>query len=176
MGFAASDHVLEGEMRIGGQEHFYLETQGTLAIPKVRGRYAPSHAACLVWFGVAGSRFFTGCPAAQGEDGEMELFASTQNPTKTQVYVAGVIGVPANRVVCRVKRMGGGFGGKETRCELSTTVCERGHCHFCVIVSATVRVCVCVCVDPCRNAQLIVPCWSVVLCSSPPQWLLRRRS
>jgi xanthine dehydrogenase/oxidase len=26
-GFAASDHVLEGEMHLGGQEHFYLETQ-----------------------------------------------------------------------------------------------------------------------------------------------------
>ena len=36
------------------QEHFYLETQATVAVPK-------------------------------GEDGEMELFVSTQNPTLTQV-------------------------------------------------------------------------------------------
>ena len=36
------------------QEHFYLETQATIAVPK-------------------------------GEDGEMELFVSTQNPTLTQV-------------------------------------------------------------------------------------------
>eukprot|EP00966_Prymnesium_polylepis_P229535 5311303-Prymnesium_polylepis.1 len=28
---------------------------------------------------------------------------------------ARACGLPANRVVCRVKRMGGGFGGKETR-------------------------------------------------------------
>jgi len=26
-GFAAADNVYEGEMRVGGQEHFYLETQ-----------------------------------------------------------------------------------------------------------------------------------------------------
>ncbi len=49
------------------------------------------------------------------EGGEMEIIASTQNPTKTQLQVAKVLGVPANRVVCRVKRLGGGFGGKETR-------------------------------------------------------------
>ena len=29
--------------------------------------------------------------------------------------MAQVLGIPANRVVCKVKRMGGGFGGKETR-------------------------------------------------------------
>jgi len=83
-GFAACDEVLEGEVRLGGQEHFYLETQGSVAVPK-------------------------------GEDGEMEVFASTQNPSETQVLVATALGVPENRVVCRVKRMGGGFGGKETR-------------------------------------------------------------
>ena|SRR6218665_2555460 len=29
-----AEHVLEGEYRIGGQEHFYLETNATLAVPK----------------------------------------------------------------------------------------------------------------------------------------------
>ena len=33
-----------------------------------------------------------------------------------------VLGVPANRVVVRVKRMGGGFGGKESRSTLLSTV------------------------------------------------------
>ncbi len=41
-------------MRIGGQEHFYLETQTSLVVPK-------------------------------GEDGEMELFCSSQNPSEAQV-------------------------------------------------------------------------------------------
>ena len=33
-GFAVSDHVIEGEMHVGGQEHFYMETQAALAVPK----------------------------------------------------------------------------------------------------------------------------------------------
>ncbi|KAI7791213.1 aldehyde oxidase 5 isoform X2 [Triplophysa rosa] len=33
-GFEKADHVLEGEMYMGGQEHFYMETQGLIAIPK----------------------------------------------------------------------------------------------------------------------------------------------
>jgi len=32
-----------------------------------------------------------------------------------QKVIAKVLGINSNRVVCRVKRMGGGFGGKETR-------------------------------------------------------------
>lgn len=46
--------MVEGEVSMGGQEHFYLETHASLAVPR-------------------------------GEDGEMELFVSTQNPTETQV-------------------------------------------------------------------------------------------
>uniref|UniRef100_A0A3Q3WQX2 Xanthine dehydrogenase/oxidase n=1 Tax=Mola mola TaxID=94237 RepID=A0A3Q3WQX2_MOLML len=90
-GFKQADHILEGEMHIGGQEHFYLETNVTLAVPR-------------------------------GEDGEMELFVSTQSASKTQALVAKALGVPANRVVVRVKRMGGGFGGKESRSTLLSTV------------------------------------------------------
>ena len=29
-----AEHVLEGEARVGGQDHFYLETQACLAVPK----------------------------------------------------------------------------------------------------------------------------------------------
>ncbi|KAJ8045748.1 Xanthine dehydrogenase/oxidase [Holothuria leucospilota] len=32
--FKECDHVLDGEMKIGAQEHFYLESQGCLVIPK----------------------------------------------------------------------------------------------------------------------------------------------
>jgi xanthine dehydrogenase/oxidase len=50
--FKNADHVFTGVTRMGGQEHFYLETQACVAIPKP-------------------------------EDGEIEIFASTQNPTET---------------------------------------------------------------------------------------------
>eukprot|EP00474_Spongospora_subterranea_P008132 CRZ08590.1 hypothetical protein [Spongospora subterranea] len=53
--------------------------------------------------------------AVCGEGDEVEVLSSTQNPTKTQTFVAKALGIQRNRVVCRVKRIGGGFGGKETR-------------------------------------------------------------
>ena len=36
-GFDTCDHVIEGEVHIGGQEHFYLETQASLVIPRDQG-------------------------------------------------------------------------------------------------------------------------------------------
>uniref|UniRef100_A0A3Q2Q718 Xanthine dehydrogenase n=1 Tax=Fundulus heteroclitus TaxID=8078 RepID=A0A3Q2Q718_FUNHE len=80
------------QIHIGGQEHFYLETNVTLAVPR--------------------------------EDGEMELFISSQSPSDSQVTGKSpkALGVPANRVLVRVKRMGGGFGGKESRTSVLSTV------------------------------------------------------
>jgi xanthine dehydrogenase/oxidase len=77
------DYVFSGVSRMGGQEHFYLETNASLAIPK--------------------------------ECGEMEVWSSTQNTMETQEYVAQVTGIPSHRIVARVKRLGGAFGGKESR-------------------------------------------------------------
>ncbi|KAI8322904.1 xanthine dehydrogenase [Martensiomyces pterosporus] len=51
----------------------------------------------------------------KGEGDEFDIYSSTQNPTETQMVCAEVLGVPASRIVCHVKRMGGGFGGKESR-------------------------------------------------------------
>lgn len=53
--------------------------------------------------------------ATPREGDEMYITGTTQNPNKTQQYVARVLGVGAHKVVCEVKRLGGGFGGKETR-------------------------------------------------------------
>ena len=50
--FKKADHIFTGVSRMGGQEHFYLETQACVAIPKP-------------------------------EDGEMEIWSGTQNPTET---------------------------------------------------------------------------------------------
>jgi xanthine dehydrogenase large subunit len=48
-------------------------------------------------------------------EGLVQVTASTQHPTETQLIVARVLGIAAHRVVCRCLRMGGGFGGKETQ-------------------------------------------------------------
>lgn len=43
------------------------------------------------------------------------LFSQFQAPQKHQKYVSRVLGLPMSKVVCKTKRIGGGFGGKETR-------------------------------------------------------------
>ncbi|KAJ1900432.1 hypothetical protein LPJ81_003946, partial [Coemansia sp. IMI 209127] len=96
--FAEADSVFEGESYCGPQEHFYLETMGSITVPK-------------------------------GEDGEFDVYASTQNPTEAQMVCAEVLGVSASRIVCHVKRMGGGFGGKESRSVLLSAFTTLGAHH-----------------------------------------------
>ncbi|KDD74612.1 molybdopterin-binding domain of aldehyde dehydrogenase, partial [Helicosporidium sp. ATCC 50920] len=50
-----------------------------------------------------------------GEGGEVLSHSSTQCLEKHQKYIAEVLGLPMHRVTVRTKRLGGGFGGKETR-------------------------------------------------------------
>ncbi|XP_071963951.1 xanthine dehydrogenase/oxidase-like [Antedon mediterranea] len=91
-GFESSDQIIEGEMRVGEQEHFYLETQSCIAIPK------------------------------QEED-FMEVFSATQDLQLAQITIANVLGVKYHKVNIRTKRLGGAFGGKETRsCNLSAAL------------------------------------------------------
>ena len=53
--------------------------------------------------------------AIPGEDGDMLVHSSTQHPTEVQHVVAHVLGLPDNAVTVEVRRMGGGFGGKESQ-------------------------------------------------------------
>ncbi len=89
-GLAASPRRLKGTMTIGGQEHFYLESQIALAVP--------------------------------GEDEDMAVLVSTQHPSEVQHMVAAVLGVGSHAVTVEVRRMGGGFGGKETQANLFACV------------------------------------------------------
>ena len=58
-----------------------------------------------------------------GEDGGIELISSTQALTTSQILAAKALGIQSNKIMCRAKRLGGGFGGKETRsCVLSAAV------------------------------------------------------
>ncbi len=49
------------------------------------------------------------------EDGEMHVFSSTQHPSEVQQVVAHALARDAKDVVVECRRMGGGFGGKETQ-------------------------------------------------------------
>ncbi|MCM2279369.1 MAG: molybdopterin-dependent oxidoreductase [Oligoflexia bacterium] len=49
------------------------------------------------------------------EDGQIEVHSSSQHPTETQHVVAHALGLSYKDVVCIVKRLGGGFGGKESQ-------------------------------------------------------------
>lgn len=49
------------------------------------------------------------------ENGQLEVHSSSQHPTETQHVVAHTLGLDFSQVVCIVKRMGGGFGGKESQ-------------------------------------------------------------
>ena len=49
------------------------------------------------------------------ENGHFEVHSSTQHPTETQHVVAKALGLDFHKVTCVVKRLGGGFGGKESQ-------------------------------------------------------------
>ena len=80
---AAAPHRLRGDVRCGGQDHFYLEGQIALAVPQ--------------------------------EDRDMLVYSSTQHPSEAQHAVARVLGLPNNAVTVEIRRVGGGFGGKESQ-------------------------------------------------------------
>ena len=72
---AEAEHVVGGDCRVGGQDHFYLETHACLVVPK-------------------------------GEGEEIEIVCTSQGVSHTQTYAAMALGVPQNKIVCRVKRIG----------------------------------------------------------------------
>ena len=53
------------------------------------------------------------CIAYPGENNELVVHSSTQNPSEVQHVIAHLLGLKQSEVVVITKRMGGGFGGKE---------------------------------------------------------------
>ena len=53
--------------------------------------------------------------AMPGEDDDVTVYCSSQHPTEIQHKVAHVLGVPNHAVTVEMRRMGGGFGGKESQ-------------------------------------------------------------
>lgn len=78
-----AEQMVEGELFVGGQEHFYLEGQACVVHPT--------------------------------EDEGVIVHTSNQHPSETQKLVAEVLNIPFHAVTVEVRRMGGGFGGKETQ-------------------------------------------------------------
>ncbi|WP_299043889.1 xanthine dehydrogenase molybdopterin binding subunit [uncultured Tateyamaria sp.] len=58
-----------------------------------------------------------------GEDGDMHVISSTQHPTEIQHKVADAIGKPMHAVRVETRRMGGGFGGKESQGNALAVAC-----------------------------------------------------
>jgi xanthine dehydrogenase/oxidase len=83
-GFAEAEHTLEGTLMIGGQEHFYMETNCCTVIPS-------------------------------NDDKEVTLYLGTQSPSEAQSLVGSALGRDASYITCHAKRIGGAFGGKESR-------------------------------------------------------------
>src|SRR3569623_586121 len=97
-GMAMAEKRLEGRVEIGGQDHFYLEGQISMAVP--------------------------------GEDDDVVLHTSTQHPSEVQLMVAAVLGTHQHAVTVNVRRMGGGFGGKETQGNLFAAVAAQAAKKF----------------------------------------------
>jgi xanthine dehydrogenase large subunit len=76
-------HTLQGTLKVGGQEHFYLEGQIAYVLPQ--------------------------------EQNQWLVHSSTQHPAEVQHWVAHALGVDNHAVRVECRRMGGGFGGKETQ-------------------------------------------------------------
>ncbi|WFM73080.1 xanthine dehydrogenase molybdopterin binding subunit [Halomonas sp. CKK8] len=55
------------------------------------------------------------CLVQPTEDEGVIVHTSNQHPSETQKLVAEVLGIPFHAVTVEVRRMGGGFGGKETQ-------------------------------------------------------------
>jgi len=60
--------------------------------------------------------------AVPGEDEEVTVHCSSQHPSEIQHKVARVLGAPNHAVTVEVRRMGGGFGGKESQGNLPAAV------------------------------------------------------
>ena len=70
--------------------------------------------------------------ATVDEDGGVLVQSSNQNPTEAQKLVAEVLDIPMHSVVVETRRMGGGFGGKETHanacCCFAALFAKRNRC------------------------------------------------
>jgi xanthine dehydrogenase large subunit len=61
--------------------------------------------------------------AIPGERGQIHVVSSTQHPSEVQHLIANLLGLRSADVTVEVRRMGGGFGGKETQAAAYAAAC-----------------------------------------------------
>ena len=93
-----AEHRLEGTFHCNGQEHFYLESQAVLVVPR--------------------------------EEDQLHVHSSTQNTSEIQQVVAEALNLGFHQVVAVCKRMGGGFGGKETQAAIPAVMASLVSYHL----------------------------------------------
>ena len=57
------------------------------------------------------------------EDNDFKVFSSTQHPSETQQIIAKMLNQKSNTIVVETRRIGGGFGGKETQSFIFAAIC-----------------------------------------------------
>ena len=57
------------------------------------------------------------------EDSDFKVFSSTQHPSETQQIIAKMLNQKSNTITVETRRIGGGFGGKETQSFIFAAIC-----------------------------------------------------
>ena len=57
------------------------------------------------------------------EDNDYKVFSSTQHPSETQQVIAKMLNQKSNTITVETRRIGGGFGGKETQSFIFAAIC-----------------------------------------------------
>ncbi|WP_298356117.1 xanthine dehydrogenase molybdopterin binding subunit [uncultured Litoreibacter sp.] len=106
------DQALEAENRFEEGPRIYAKGDVQAALGRAKHRLTGS-------IDIGGQEHFYleghAALAVPQDGGEMVVHASSQHPTEIQHKVAEALGKPMNAVRVEVRRMGGGFGGKESQ-------------------------------------------------------------
>ncbi len=106
------DQALEAESRFEEGPRIYAKGDVQAALERAKHRLTGS-------IDIGGQEHFYleghAALAVPQDGGEMVVHASSQHPTEIQHKVAEALGKPMNAVRVEVRRMGGGFGGKESQ-------------------------------------------------------------
>ena len=112
----STEPILDVETALAKRE--YVQAPSTLQRGNVEAALESAQHRLSAEFRVGGQEHFylegQIAFALPGEDGDIVVHSSTQHPTEVQHICARLLGCDFNRVTAVVRRLGGGFGGKES--------------------------------------------------------------